>query len=52
MIGSWSSAIALIGYFALKESGVLLQICRRVVLWLETEHTPGESVFSEREDAA
>jgi hypothetical protein len=52
MIGSWSSAIAVIGYFALKESGVLLKICRRVVLWLETEHTTGESVFSERQDAA
>jgi hypothetical protein len=52
MIAGWSSAIAMIGYFALEESGVLLQIRRRVLLWLETEHAPEESVFSEREDAA
>ena len=52
MIGGWSSAIAMIGYFALKESGVLLQIRRRVLLRLETEHAPEESVFPKREDAA
>jgi hypothetical protein len=52
MIGGWSSAIAMIGYFALEESGVLLQIRRRVLLWLETEHAPEESVLPEREDAA
>jgi len=52
MIGGWSSAIAMIGYFALEESGVLLQIRRRVLLWLETEHALEESVLPEREDAA
>ena len=52
MIGGWSSAIAMIGYFALEESGVLLQIRRRVALWLETEQAPKESRLPEREDAA
>lgn len=36
MIGGWSAAIAMFGFCALKESGKLLEIHKRIGLWLET----------------
>jgi hypothetical protein len=36
MIGGWITTLAMIGVCALNESGKLLEIGRRIVLWLET----------------
>jgi hypothetical protein len=36
MIGEWITTLAMIGVCALNESGRLLEIGRRIVLWLET----------------
>jgi hypothetical protein len=52
MIASWSSAIAMFGYFALSESGVLLQIRRHLVRWLEAGPASEESLLPGGEDAA
>jgi hypothetical protein len=40
MIGGWTSAMAIIGLFALVESGSLLQIRKRMAAWLETSAAP------------
>lgn len=34
MIAGWTTTLAMIGFFALKESGKLLKIRERVALWL------------------
>jgi hypothetical protein len=34
MIGGWTAAAAMFAFFALKESGQLLRIRRRMALWL------------------
>jgi len=41
MIGGWISTLAMIGFCALKESGQLLQIRRRMAHWL---HSPAPAV--------
>ncbi|MGA7560751.1 MAG: hypothetical protein WCF61_14150 [Terriglobales bacterium] len=56
MIGGWSTAFAMFGLYALKESGKLLEIHKRIGLWLETSaprfNTPEESLEPEGEDVA
>jgi hypothetical protein len=56
MVGGWSTAFAMFGFLALKESGKLLEIHKRIGLWLETltspVSTPGESLQTDNEDAA
>jgi hypothetical protein len=56
MIGGWTTAIAMIGFCALKESGTLLRIHKRIGLWLETSaprlSVPKGSLQPEREDVA
>jgi hypothetical protein len=56
MVGGWSTAFAMFGFLALKESGKLLEIHKRIGLWLETltspVSTPGESLQADNEDAA
>ncbi len=55
MIGGWTTAIAVIGFFALKESGQLLRIHKRIGLWLEDStapvRRPEEGLQPERENA-
>lgn len=56
MIGGWTSAIVMFGVCALKESGKLLEIHKRIRLWLESLATrlsaPEESAQPERENVA
>jgi hypothetical protein len=57
MIFGWSASIAMIGFYALKESGKLLEIRRRLALWLDNTLTPAvvgseESPKHEGVDAA
>jgi hypothetical protein len=56
MIGGWTTAIAVIGFYALKESGTLLRIHKRIGVWLETSAprlgVSEESLQPQREDAA
>jgi len=56
MIGGWTLAIAMIGFFALYESGKLLKIRKRIAAWLETSAAPiampEESLQPENEDVA
>jgi hypothetical protein len=40
MIGGWTTTLAMFGFYALSESGKLLQIRKRIALWLETDHAP------------
>lgn len=51
MIFGWSAFFAMIGFYALKESGKLLEIRRRIALWLYSPaaavaHTLEESLQS------
>jgi len=39
MVGGWSTTISLVGICALKESGKLNQIRRRLALWLDASLT-------------
>jgi hypothetical protein len=50
MIGGWTSAIAIIGSFALAESGKLLEIHRRIGFWLEKDSVSEASPQNEREN--
>jgi hypothetical protein len=50
MIGGWTSAIAVIGFFALAESGKLLEIHRRTGFWLEKDSVSRASAQNEREN--
>jgi hypothetical protein len=43
MIGGWASTFAMVGFYALSESGKLLEIRKHIASWLETDHTPEES---------
>jgi hypothetical protein len=56
IIGGWTTAIAMIGFCALHESGKLLKIRRRIAFWLETAANSvrprAESLQPERENAA
>ena len=52
MIGGWASTFAMVGFYALSESGKLLQIRNRIALWLETDHTPAESPQPEEDMVA
>ena len=56
MIGGWVTTFAMYGFFALDESGKLLEIREHVALWLETlaaqVRMPEEGLQAEREDAA
>ena len=36
MIGGWLATLSMIGFCALKESGKLVEIHKRIGLWLET----------------
>jgi hypothetical protein len=40
MIGGWITTFAMIGFFALKESGKLIKIRKRMALWLESSAPP------------
>jgi hypothetical protein len=55
MIGGWTTAIAVIGFCALKESCQLLRIHKRIGLWLEDStarvRRPEEGLQPERENA-
>jgi hypothetical protein len=46
MIASWTTAIAMIGFCALHQSGNLLKIRKRMALWLETS-APQVSIVEE-----
>jgi hypothetical protein len=55
MIGGWSTWCALIGFYALDESGKLLKIRRRIALWLEPTRDgmmPDRGLRGDAEDAA
>jgi hypothetical protein len=56
MIGGWATTFAMYGFFALDESGKLLEIRERIALWLETladqVRIPEEGMEPGREDAA
>jgi hypothetical protein len=57
MIAGWVGAIAMIGGFALSESGKLLTIRQRIAAWWETSTAPvadesGDRVEAADEDAA
>ena len=40
MIFGWSASLAMFAFFALKESGKLLKIRRRMALWLDNTLVP------------
>jgi hypothetical protein len=42
MVGGWGTAFAMFGFFALKESGKLLEMHKRIGLWLETFNSSGQ----------
>lgn len=51
MISGWSTFFAMIGFYALKESGKLRKMRRRLALWLDNTLVPAvdrasEEVFS------
>jgi hypothetical protein len=52
MIGGWASTFAMVGFYALSESGKRLKIRKRMALWLETDHTPEESLKPEGDSLA
>jgi hypothetical protein len=52
MIGGWACTFAMVGFYALSESGKLLKIRKRIALWLETDHTPEESLQPEGDSLA
>jgi hypothetical protein len=52
IIGGWACTFAMIGFYALSESGKLLQIRKRIELWLETGPTPEENPQSQGESLA
>ncbi len=56
MIGGWTTAVAMFGLCAVKESGKLLEIHKRIGLWVETSAsrlTIGQTnLQSERRDVA
>jgi hypothetical protein len=52
MIGGWACTFAMVGFYALSESGRLLKIRKRIALWLETDHTPEESLQPEGDSLA
>jgi hypothetical protein len=56
MIAGWTGTFAMIGFFALKESGKLLRIRQRVASWLQSSdpsvvHTADVGLPSEDEAA-
>ncbi|MGO9405426.1 MAG: hypothetical protein ACLPVW_18365 [Terriglobales bacterium] len=55
MIGGWVATLSMIGFCALKESGKLPSIHRRIGLWLEASapqfRMPEERLRTERKDA-
>jgi len=40
IIGGWSATFAMIGFYALQESGRLLDLRRRIARWLEPSASP------------
>jgi hypothetical protein len=40
MMAGWITTLAMIGFFALEESGKLIKIRQRVALWLESSASP------------
>jgi len=54
--GGWGTAFAMFGFLTLKESGKLLEIHKRIGLWLETltppVRVPDESLQTDNQDAA
>jgi hypothetical protein len=57
IISGWLTAFAMIGFCALNESGMLVNIQKRIALWLESlsprvEREPEEGLQPERENAA
>ncbi len=52
MIGGWTCTFAMVGFYALSESGKLLKIGKRIALWLETDHARGESLRPEGDSLA
>jgi len=52
IIGGWATWFALIGFYALDESGKLLKIRRRIALLLEPGLNVPEDLQSEGEDLA
>ncbi len=46
MIGGWTTTLCMFAFCALKESGKLLKIRRRMALWLD------DSVVAQRSEAA
>jgi hypothetical protein len=56
IIGGWTTAIAMIVFCSLHESGKLLKIRKRIAFWLQTAansvRPSAESVQSGRENAA
>jgi hypothetical protein len=56
MIGGWTTAITMIGFYALKESGQLVKIHKRIGVWLETSaprlSVPEPSMQPDREDVS
>ena len=56
MIGGWTTAFAMIAFFALRESGKLLKIRKRMTLWLDPAvsqavRAPQGGLQPERENA-
>jgi len=56
IVGGWTTTFAMIGFFALAESGKLLKIRQRAALWLkagvtQVRSTCQESLPSQRETA-
>jgi hypothetical protein len=55
IIGGWTTALAMFGFFALNESGKLLKIRKNVASWLESAAAvvrADENLKVGREDAA
>ena len=44
MIFGWSALFAMIAFYALRESGKLLKIRRRMALWLDNTLVPADSI--------
>jgi hypothetical protein len=47
MIFGWSTCFAMVGFFALKESGKLLKIRRSIALWLDNTLVPAHDSSNE-----
>jgi hypothetical protein len=55
IVGGWMTASGLIGFYAMRESGKLLRIRKRIALWLDDADTvrpTEESLLIGNEDAA